>query len=143
MPSYDAFTVTRANPAAAWAAWTDVGSWSAHEHIESASIDGEFRVGARITTKARGFPRSSLTVTHADRPHAWSDESRSPGIRMTFDHVIEQGDMVVASCHVSAHLAGQEAAGVVTFDYALKVTLAGGSIAALEIYEGAAAAGAA
>ena len=92
MPSYDASTVTRADPAAAWAAWTDVASWSAYEHIESASIDGEFRVGARITTKARGFPRSSLTVTHADRPHAWSDESRSTGIRMTFDHVIEQGE---------------------------------------------------
>ena len=92
MPSYDAFTVTRANPAAAWAAWTDVGSWSAHEHIESASIDGEFRVGARITTKAKGFPRSSLTVTRADRPHVWTDQSRAPGMTMTFDHLIEQDE---------------------------------------------------
>jgi Polyketide cyclase / dehydrase and lipid transport len=89
MLSYDASTITRADPGAAWAAWTDVGSWSAYEHIESASIDGEFRVGARITTKAKRFPRSSLTVTHADRPHVWTDESRSPGMRMTFDHVIE------------------------------------------------------
>jgi ketosteroid isomerase-like protein len=55
--------------------------------------------------------------------------------------VSEQGEVVVASCHVRAHLAGQEEADVVTFDYALKVTLADGLIAALEIYEDAAAAG--
>ena len=57
--------------------------------------------------------------------------------------VSELGDVVVGSCHVSAHLAGQEEADVVAFDYALKVTLAGGLITALEIYENAAAAGAA
>jgi ketosteroid isomerase-like protein len=55
--------------------------------------------------------------------------------------VSEQGHVVVASCHVRAHLAGQEEADVVTFDYALKVTLADGLITALEIYEDAAAAG--
>ena len=57
--------------------------------MESASIDGEFRVGAQITTKARGFPASLLTVTRADRPSLWADESRSPGMRMTFEHVID------------------------------------------------------
>jgi ketosteroid isomerase-like protein len=55
--------------------------------------------------------------------------------------VSEHGDVVVASCHVSAHLAGHEEADVVTFDYALKVTVADGLITALEIYESAAAAG--
>jgi len=56
--------------------------------------------------------------------------------------VSEQGDAVVASCRVTAHLAGQAKADVVTFDYALKVTVARGLIEALEIYEDAAAAGA-
>jgi ketosteroid isomerase-like protein len=56
--------------------------------------------------------------------------------------VAEQGDVVVASCRASAHLAGQAEADVVTFEYALKVTVADGSITALEIYEDAAAAGA-
>ena len=56
--------------------------------------------------------------------------------------VSEEGDVVVASCHVNAHLAGQPEGAVVTFDYALKVTLGDGVIDALEIYEDAAAAGA-
>src|SRR5436309_11312605 len=44
--------------------------------------------------------------------------------------VSEQGDAVVASCRVTAHLAGQAKADVVTFDYALKVTVARGLIEA-------------
>jgi len=60
--------------------------------MESASIDGEFRVGAQITTKAKGFPASVLTVTRADNPSVWVDESRSPGIRMTFEHVIKASE---------------------------------------------------
>ena len=77
---------------AAWVAWTHVAGWSPYDHIESTQIDGEFRAGAIITSKAKGFPRSKLTVTRAERPRLWVDESRSPGMRMTFDHVIEPGE---------------------------------------------------
>lgn len=52
------------------------------------------------------------------------------------------GDVVVAPCHTTARLAGQPDAALVTFDYALKVTVDGGLIKALEIYEDAKAAGA-
>jgi ketosteroid isomerase-like protein len=51
----------------------------------------------------------------------------------------EAGDVVVASCRASARLIGVP--DVMTFDYALKVTVDGGLITALEIYEDAAAAG--
>jgi hypothetical protein len=91
MPTYEASTDTAASAEDAWAAWTDVASWSSHDHVESASIDGEFRVGAKITTKARGFPSSTLTVTRADEPRAWVDESRSPVMRMSFEHVVDAG----------------------------------------------------
>jgi hypothetical protein len=92
MPSYEASSVTPASADAAWTAWTDVERWSRYDHIESAQIDGEFRVGALITTKAKGFPSSKLTVTRAERPTLWVDESRSPGMRMIFDHVIETAE---------------------------------------------------
>ena len=92
MPSYEASTVTRASAEAAWRAWTDVERWSRYDHIESAQIDGEFRVGALITTKAKGFPSSKLTVTQAERPRLWVDEARSPGMRMLFDHVAETAE---------------------------------------------------
>ena len=50
------------------------------------------------------------------------------------------GDVVVASCKTTARLAGQPDAALVTFEYALRVTVEAGLIKALEIYESAAAA---
>src|SRR5437868_10718662 len=92
MLTYEASVMTRASAEAAWAAWTDGARWSRYDHIESAQIDGEFRVGAVVTSKAKGFPSSKLTVTRAERPTLWVDESRSPGMQMTFDHVVETGE---------------------------------------------------
>jgi ketosteroid isomerase-like protein len=45
------------------------------------------------------------------------------------------GDVVVASCKTTARLAGQPDAALVSFEYALKVTVTNGRITALEIYE--------
>jgi hypothetical protein len=89
MPTYEASAVSRAHPGAAWDVWIDVARWGESEHIESARIDGEFRPGAVITSKARGMPGSTLKVTRVEPPALWVDESRFPGVRMTFDHVIE------------------------------------------------------
>ena len=91
MPSYEASAVTKASAEVAWSAWTDVQGWSAYDHIEAAHVDGAFQPGAAITSKAKGFPRSTLTVTRVEQPTLWIDESRSPGMRMTFDHVLEPG----------------------------------------------------
>src|SRR5256714_13609014 len=92
MISYEASTVAKAAPEQAWAAWIDVASWSEAEHIESARLDGEFRPGGTIVSKAKGLPRTKLSITRVEPPHVWVDESRSPGVQMTFEHVIEQGD---------------------------------------------------
>src|SRR6266699_4322902 len=92
MPSYEASAVTKASAEAAWSAWTDVEGWSAYDHIEAACVDGAFQPGAAITSKAKGFPSSTLTVTRVEPPSLWVDESRSPGMRMSFDHVLEPGE---------------------------------------------------
>lgn len=89
MPAYEVSVSSSASPEAAWRAWTDVPGWTRNDAIESAEIDGEFRTGAVIKSKAKGFPSSTLTVTGVEFPRLWADESRSPGVRMTFDHVIE------------------------------------------------------
>jgi hypothetical protein len=92
MPSYEASALTKASAEAAWTAWTDVEGWSAYDHIETARIDGAFQPGAVITSKAKGFPSSTLTVTRVEATSLWVDESRSPGMQMTFDHVVEPGE---------------------------------------------------
>src|SRR3954467_7081230 len=89
MPTYGASAVSRAHAGAAWDVWIDVARWSESEHIKSARIDGEFRPGAVITSKARGLPGGTLKVTRVEPSALWVDESTSPGVRMTFDHVIE------------------------------------------------------
>jgi hypothetical protein len=92
MLSYEASEVAQAAPEDVWSVWVDVASWSESEHIESARLDGEFRPGGIIATKAKGFPRSTLTITRVEAPRVWVDESRSPGVHMTFEHVIEPGE---------------------------------------------------
>src|SRR6266516_6653105 len=92
MRSYEASAVTKASAEAAWTAWTDVEGWSAYDHIESAHLDGAFQPGAVITSKAKGFPSSTLTVTSVEQPSLWIDESRSLGMQMTFDHLVEPGE---------------------------------------------------
>jgi polyketide cyclase/dehydrase/lipid transport protein len=92
MPSYEWSAVSQAAPERVWSAWIDVASWSASDHIESASLEGEFQPGGVITSKAKGFPGSTLTITRVEPPRLWVDESRSFGMRMTFDHTIETGD---------------------------------------------------
>jgi polyketide cyclase/dehydrase/lipid transport protein len=91
MSSYETSGVSQAAPDKVWAAWVDVASWSESEHIESARLDGEFQPGGTITSKANGFPRSTLTITRVEPPRVWVDESRSPGVKMTFEHIIEEG----------------------------------------------------
>ncbi len=54
----------------------------------------------------------------------------------------EQGDTVVVSCRLTARLVDPPDAGEVSFDYALRIRLAGGLIVSIEIYDDAQAAAA-
>jgi hypothetical protein len=92
MPTYEASTTTAASPEAAWARWTDVSRWTENEAIEAASIDGAFRPGATIRSKARGFPEATLELTVVDEPREWVDEASAPGVRMAYHHLIEPLD---------------------------------------------------
>jgi Polyketide cyclase / dehydrase and lipid transport len=89
MVTYAASVITSADAEHAWAAWTDVEGWNAGDHIEQASIDGPFARGAKITSKARGLPRAVASVTRVEPPQVWVDETRSAGVRMSFEHLIE------------------------------------------------------
>ena len=89
MVSCEASATTTATPEQVWEAWTDVSRWAEGDHVLSAELKGEFAVGGIIRTHARGFPPSALTLTRVEHPGVWVDESRSPGVRMTFEHVVE------------------------------------------------------
>ena len=92
MVSYSGSAVTQARPEDVWAAWVDVARWSDGDVIESARLKGDFKEGSTIVSKVRGFPSTSLTITRVEPYRVWVDESRAPGMRMTFEHVIEPGN---------------------------------------------------
>ena len=78
-----------APPDEAFRAWIDVDRWTRADVLRSAEIDGPFRPGAKLTSKAAGLPRSTVTITRVEPPGIWVDEARLPGVRMVFDHVVE------------------------------------------------------
>lgn len=58
------------------------------------------------------------------------------------DAVSDEGDVIVATCRLTARLAGQSDGGEVTFEYALRISLADGLIESIDIHDDAAAAAA-
>jgi hypothetical protein len=90
--SFEASAVTQATPEAVFDVWTDIDGWAELDQIERASIDREFGPGAVIKTKGKGLPSATLVVTVVDRPDLWIDESRFPGVRMTFEHLVSRAD---------------------------------------------------
>ena len=109
MVSYEKSAVSQASPEAVFTTWTNVEGWTAMEQIQSASIDGDFRSGAVIRSKVKGWPASRLTVTRVERPAIWVDESRVAGLRMTFEHVITpaaDGTKVTERIIIAGPLAG-------------------------------------
>lgn len=54
--------------------------------------------------------------------------------------VSDEDDLVIASCRLTAHLAGQPDVPPLEFEYALRIAFADGAIESMEIYEDADAA---
>ena len=92
MPTVQASRHSTASPDAVFAAWTDVARWAEADAIERAEINGRFKVGATISSKARGLPPTRLTITRVEQPRLWTDETTSLGVRMWFDHIVESDD---------------------------------------------------
>jgi hypothetical protein len=91
-----------------WQVWTTPSMWQGSV-IESASIDGDFGVGAKITTKVKGFPASTSTVTRVDSPRIWVGVAKAPGLTMTYEHEIEPdgtGSVLTERAIISGPLAG-------------------------------------
>jgi len=74
-----------------WAVWTNPAEWPG-DVIALAKIDRPFAVGAKITTRVKGFPRLTSTVTRIEPPLLWTGVAKAPGLTQTIDHLIETDD---------------------------------------------------
>jgi hypothetical protein len=91
-----------------WQVWTNPSQWTGGV-IEFARLDGDFGVGAKITTKVKGFPASTSTVTHVDASRSWVGAAKSPLMTMTYEHIIEpagDGAVLTERALISGPLAG-------------------------------------
>ena len=74
-----------------WAIWTNPAAWPGGV-IAAAKIDGAFAVGAKITTRVRGYPPLTSTVTRIEPPLSWTGVAQAPGLTQTIEHLIEPTD---------------------------------------------------
>lgn len=80
-----------APPSTVWSVWTNPSEWPGGI-IDTAKIDGDFAVGAKITIKVQGGLANTSTVTRLEPPKRWVAVSKLPGLTMTYEHVIESAD---------------------------------------------------
>lgn len=78
-------------PAAAFfARWIDHASWSAWSpDTDRVQVDGPVRVGARGTLKPTGGPALRFVVAALVPGREYTDVTRLPGARLTFQHLAE------------------------------------------------------
>jgi hypothetical protein len=106
--SFEGSSPCSAPVSAIWQVWTNPSMWQGGV-IESASIDGDFVVGAKYKTKVKGLPASTSTVTHVDSPRMWVSAANAPGLTLTYEHVIEPngtGAVLTERAIMSGPLAG-------------------------------------
>ena len=71
-------------------AYADASAWPRwNGALASAELDGPLRVGATARIRFRTGLRLRFTITEADEPRVFTDESRLPGARMAHRHLLE------------------------------------------------------
>ena len=90
-----------ASGADAWQRYVDVEHWNAWSRggVEWSRLDGPFEAGTTGTSKPPGFPASRFRLTAVEPERMFASESKLPGARLAFEHVIEPADGGVRIAH--------------------------------------------
>jgi uncharacterized protein YndB with AHSA1/START domain len=90
---FECETTFQADPAAVWAAWTDVARWPEWDvSKEMARLDGPFEPGVSGWAKQRGNLGGSFTITEVEAGRRWVSECPMPLGKVVFDHSLETLD---------------------------------------------------
>lgn len=72
-----------------WAVLTDINRWSDwHTELEWTKLDGEPRLNTDFYLKAKGGPKTRITISQFDKPTIYSDISHLPLAKMLFIHTL-------------------------------------------------------
>lgn len=81
---------TKASPEAIYKMWTNVASWPKQDSsISSASIDGPFKVGSKITLKPKGSPTVKVTIKQVSPNQGFTSQGKLPLAKLQFIHTIQ------------------------------------------------------
>jgi uncharacterized protein YndB with AHSA1/START domain len=84
---------TTATRQAIYALWADPAQWSRWDpQIESVSINGPVRVGARGKLKGTSGPESTIEIVAMEPGIRFAYAATGPGLRILFDRRFEAGD---------------------------------------------------
>jgi hypothetical protein len=106
--SFEGKSPSSASPEKVWAVWTRPDIWPG-DVIASAKIDGDFELGAKITTRVKGYTPLTSKVTRIEPPTVWTGVAKNPGLTLTIDHIIEPaatGTVITERATMSGPLAG-------------------------------------
>ncbi len=88
-----ATTRSPAPPSAFFDRWADMASWPEwNGDLVWARLDGPFAEGSRGKLKPTKGPTTSFVISRLEPGHRYTDVSRLPGARLTFDHRVAVED---------------------------------------------------
>jgi len=83
---FDHTVQTTASPAQIWALWTDVARWPDWDtELASASLRGDFGLGATGTLKPKSGPASGFTITDLTPGEGYAFDIRLPLCRLRIE----------------------------------------------------------
>jgi Polyketide cyclase / dehydrase and lipid transport len=90
-----------ASPQAVWRRYVDVPNWRdwSERGVVWSRIDGPFEVGTKGRSKPPGLPAGSFRLVAVEPDELFASETRLPGARLRFEHVIEKQDAGVRITH--------------------------------------------
>jgi hypothetical protein len=89
-----------ADPDAVWSRYVDVEHWCEWSPaIEWSRLDGQFRVGAKGKSKARGAPAGRFRLVRVEPNVAFASTTWLPGAGLMFEHLIEPHDAGLRITH--------------------------------------------
>lgn len=87
--STEASAVTAATPENVWALYEQVSAWKSWDHeVESSQLDGPFQAGTAGVLKPKGGPTSKFLLTSVEPARRFSDVTRLPLARLSFEHTL-------------------------------------------------------
>jgi hypothetical protein len=77
-----------------WAVWSDINRWTEwQDDLESAKLEGEFKVGNTFTIRPKGGPNVKIAIHRAEKNVNFTDITKFPLAKMTGSHdLIQHGD---------------------------------------------------